>query len=126
MSIELSNQQTLTNESASVDIFVSFEGFLGMLRLAVLGMAASQAAPSAQAVMGMHAHCGSEPDGGGAGAQAVDELARNQYCTPFLNYVASDISASWGPALEQLVKGAPLEFKVTPFLILDPGRLLII
>ena len=47
--------------------------------------------------------------------QAVDELARNQYCAPFLEYVATDISASWGPALKQLVKGAPLEFKVVLF-----------
>ena len=44
--------------------------------------------------------------------QAVDELARNQFHTPFLKYVATDISANSGPALKQVVKGAPLDFQV--------------
>ena len=43
--------------------------------------------------------------------QAVDEITHSHF-TSLIKYVATDITASWGPALQQLIRGAPIEFKV--------------
>ena len=51
---------------------------------------------------------------GGVLVQAVDEISRSQYGS-LRRYVATDITALWGPALQQLVPGAPLDFMVRRF-----------
>ena len=51
---------------------------------------------------------------GGVLVQAVDEISRSQY-GGLRRYLATDITPLWGPALQQLVPGAPLDFMVRRF-----------
>ena len=41
----------------------------------------------------------------------MDEISQSHF-TSLIKYVATDITASWGPALQQLIRGAPIDFKV--------------